>query len=352
MPARHSNTSINNNNLLIIRILENSYNHKELQEFIHLCCSISAAYLKSELYQNKIYFPIIYNSDEEIIDNALDLIAPLFKRNGNNSFPLLNQAIQTKDKNDSLFIKLKSVIISKTQQELIERYKKEEPGGYKILRNIRLAPTRNEKIRVLSDQSKTYFYYSERECQEPAIDYLNAELPEIDTEELLELASIICKKYTVIPKILEYILINVRNNNACRDFIPVSSLFKALKQIMLIKTIPLDSIWGHNGYSNNHTDDYNSKIFHSINEYIVHQVKKIYVNTVKIDEDTASCYKSVLQEYFRDMIFANDSNPLPHYWNNGYSDYIKNDNFVQHKTRIEYLVKLCKNQLGQYISEY
>ena len=156
----------------------------------------------------------------------------------------------------------------------------------------------------------------------------------------------------MMPQILEYILINIQKNNTCRDFIRISSLFKTLKKVMLFKTIPLDSIIGHNGYSNNQNgEDYNSKIFDDINKCISLTVKNKYLNKGKINEQEASYYKSILKEYFKDLIFAHDSNALPHYLNNGYSDLITNDNFALHKNRIQYLIKLCKNNIGQIISK-
>ena len=343
-------------NYLIDRIIDGSYSHQDLNQFINLCSSISAAYLKNELYYNRLYFPILNEVDNDLKDISLDLIAPLFERDESNSFKLFKRnlrSVHDQLAEESLYNRLKSVIISKTRQELIERFKEEEPGGYKILRNIKLAPTRNKKIKKFNDQFNTYFYYFDGNCQKPVIDHLNAELPEIAQEELLELVRIACKKDTIIPRILECILINVKKNSTSRNFIEISSLFKVLKKVMLYKTVPLDSNFEHNGYFNNHNgDDYNSKIFQELDESIILVVEDKYLNKGKINENTAGYYKSVLNEYFNDIIFAHDSNTLPHYLNNGYSKFITKDNIALHKTRIEYLIKVCKKRLVQIISEY
>ncbi|NHZ85276.1 MAG: hypothetical protein GWP19_05280 [Planctomycetia bacterium] len=346
----------NSNNYLISRIIDGCYSHQDLKLFINLCSSISAAYLKNEMYYNRIYFPIVIKDDIELKDISLDLIAPLFERDESNSFKLFKHCILTGNNHlseESLYNRLKSVIISKTKQELIERFKEEEPGGYKILRNIKLTPARTNKIKKFNIQFNTYFYYFEGECQEPVIDHLNAELPEIAQDELLELAHIACKKDTVIPKILENILINVKNNVTIRNFIELSALFKALKNVLLYKTVPLDSNFEYNGHFNNNSgDDYNSYIFQELYENIIFVVKNKYIDSGKIDEHVAGYYNSVLKEYFKDIIFANDRNTLPHYLNNGFDNSIIKDHYPQHKTRIEYLVKLCKNKLEQIISKY
>ncbi len=201
-------------NYLINRIIDGSYNRQDLKQFINLCTSISAAYLKNELYYNRIYFPIVHENSNDLKDISLDLIAPLFERDESGSFKLFKQNLQSvydELAEELLYNRLKSIIISKTRQELIERFKEEEPGGYKILRNIKLVPTRNKNIKKFNIQFNTYYYYFEGECQEPAIDHLKAELPEIEQDELLVLTRIACKQDTIIPKILECILINIQS---------------------------------------------------------------------------------------------------------------------------------------------
>jgi len=343
-------------NYLIKNILSNSYNHIELENFVNLCTSISATYLKNELFYNRLYFPIKNKDDNDLKDISLDLIAPLFERDESKSFKVFKHYFLSDNSqldDDSLYIRLKRIIISKTKQELIEHFKEEEPGGYKILRNIKLAPTRDNKINKFDDQSKTYFYYYEGECQVPAIDYLKAELSEIESDELLDLVRIACKKYTIIPKILEYVLMNIQKNDTCRNFIEISSLFKALKNILLFKTVPLDSSFENYGYINKQNGDkYYSKIFQELDKCIILSVKEKYIDTGKIDKDITRYYNSVLKEYFYDIIFAHVNNTLPHYLNNRNSLPIQIDNFAKHRSRISYLIKICKKRLELIISKY
>jgi len=356
MPSQTSNTNENINNLLIIRICDGSYNHEDLISFVNLCTSLSAAWVKNELYYNRLYFPIIYKEDHELKDICLDLIAPLFERDESNSFVLFRQNISLDDYqlvDNSLYNRLKSIIISKTRQELIERFKEEEPGGYKILRNIKLSPTRKNNIKKFDDQYNTYLYYLKGECQEHNIlDHLRAKLPQIEEEELLDLVRIVCKKYATIPKILENILINIQKNNTCSDFVEISSLFKAIKNVMLYKTVQFVSYIENDGYNDNR-DDFNTKILQELDESIQLTVKEKYINTNKIDENVANYYKLVLKEYFEDMILAHGgNNPLPQYLYNEHSTHIPKDTFVQHKTRIEYLIKILKKNIEQIISKY
>ena len=350
------NNSYSNYNTLITRILDNSYNYQDLNLFVNLCSSISAAYLKNELFYNRLYFPIINKDDNDLKDISLDLIAPLFKRDESNNFKLLNKYLlfqYNRNVEGSLYNRLKSIIISKTKQELIERFKEEEPGGYKILRNIKLAPNRHNKIKTFDDQFNTYFYHFKEECQEPVINHLKANLPKIEQDELLELARIACKKDTTMPTILEYILINIQKNNTYRDFVEISSLFKALKTVMLFKTVPLDKNFDNNRYSNKQNgEEYNSHIFHELYEYVVLAVKKKYFNTNKINEETTRVYISILEEYYKDRIIANIRKQLPHYLNNGYSKLIAKKNLTYHQVRIEYLIKIGNKKLLQIISKY
>ena len=358
MPLSYSNTNVNINNPLIKRIIDDSYSHQDINEFINICSSISAAYLKNEIYYSRLYFPIVIENDNELKDTCLDLIAPLFARDKSNSFYIFKKGLLSKHNQlieQSLYWRLKSIIISKTKQELIERFKKEEPSGYKILRNIKLAPARDNRLKDFNDQFNTYIYCCEEECSKPEIDYLNAELPEIDPDALLDLARNACKKYTMIPKILDYILISVKNENTYRDFIAISSLFKALKEILQPKTIYLDDVILHNEYSNNHNGhngiDYSSNIYQELEDYIILTVKNKYQANDEINENEANYYKLVLKEYFKDMIFANNKT-LPHYLNNGHNILTTNDIFTSHKSKIEYLIKTCKKELFRIISKY
>lgn len=350
-------TSTNiNSEKLISRILNGSSEHNDVNDFINLCSSISAAYVKNEIYYNRLYFPIVNEGDNDLKDICIDLIAPLFERDESNSFKIFKQYILTDNNQlsqESPYNRIKSIIISKTKQELIERYKEEEPGGYKILRNIKLAPTRNIKIKKFNDQFNTYYYYSEAEYHNSTIDHLKVDLPEIDQDELLEVVFEACKEDTVIPKILECILIYIQKKETCRDLIEISSLFKTLKKVMLYKTVPLESILEGGGYINNHNGyNYRSEIFQEMELYIDNIINHKYLANNKIINSEAKYYELVLKEYFKDKILAYSSNTLPHYLNNGYNIYITKDNSRLHKTRIEYLVKICKKRLVQIISNY
>ena len=353
MPDRYLNKFENSNDLLIGRILDDTYTPQDVIQFVNLCTSISAAYIKNELYYNRIYFPIVQDNHNEIKDISLDLIAPLFERDSSNSFKIFQNQLIIDSQPESLLYRLKSIIINKTRQELIQRFKEEEPGGYKILRNIKLAPSRTKTIKKFEDQFTTYFFYSDKEYSEPVLDHLNAELPEIDQDELKELALIATKKETVIPKILENILVNIKKNKACRDFIELSCLFKTLKAILLFKTTSFDNVYEQVEHNNNHHNGFNnSTIFEELDDYINFAIKEKYQSFGKIDENVACYYRSVLSEYFKDMVFAHDNNTLPHYFNNTNRDFIADDDFTLHKTRIEYLVKNCKNKLAEIISKY
>ena len=148
-------------------------------------------------------------------------------------------------------------------------------------------------------------------------------------------------------------MLDIKSNPACRDFIELSCLFKTLKSILLFKTTSIDSVFEQVEHNNNgHNGYYNSAIFEEIDDYINFTIKEKYQTPGKIDENVACYYRSVLLEYFKDMVFAHNNNTLPHYFNNTNRDFIADDDFIQHKTRIEYLVKNCKNKLAEIISKY
>lgn len=348
---------ISNNNYesLISRILNGSSKLNDINDFVNLCCSISAAYLKNELYFNRIYFPIFKENNEELKDISLDLIAPLFARDNNNKFHLINRYLNSNSSQlveESLFTKLKRLIISKTKQELIEQFKNVEPGGYKILRNIKLAPSRDNNIQKYTKGFCTYLYYSTAEKQDLYLDKLNVSLPELDSDELLELVRGVCKNNSIMPVMIENILIAIKNNRNCSDCIEISALFKAFRSILLADMIPLENINEQNRISGNiYADEYHFTIIHILEKFISATVKSKYLDKVKINKSTAINYEKILKEYFYDIVFSNKTKPLPHYIN-GYNHRNNGNSYISDdKIRLTYLVKVTKNKLFNIISK-
>ena len=147
-------------------------------------------------------------------------------------------------------------------------------------------------------------------------------------------------------------MLTTKNNEEYRDFIEISSLFKAFRKELLANIIPLENINEQNRISGNfNADEYNFTIIQKLEKFISATVKEKYLDKVKINKTTANNYEKILNEYFYDMVFSNKTNPLPHYIN-GYNHKHNGNNYLStDKIRIEYLVKITKNKLIEIISE-
>lgn len=331
----------NNIDHLLKRILNNSYNIDELKSFIHLCTSISAAYIEKELFFKRIYFPIIYQNNNELFDIAVDLIAPIFASDKNGDFYKLKKYFNTIEKwrNNSLS-ELKKLVISSTKQELIEQFKVNDPAGYRVLRNIKLASKRNANVKTFIIRDHTYFYYNRKQTHVP--EDLNPNFPEISTEKLIEFSGQSSLQFKTMPKIVENILLKICDDSFICDFVKAKSLFRCLNEVTIGKTITIrDEI--ADLASPRKANDYDAESFiRQLKEYINHQINIIYVKTNKIDKNQRMYYLSILSEYFSDLIIVNNVNRLPYYLYNSDISISKED-----KHRIEYLIKLGKEHMRQ-----
>ena len=71
-------TNYDNIDKLILPFIDDSYNNVDVRSLANLCCSISAAYLKKELYYNRSYSPIVFENSSDLNTVSSVQIDPLF----------------------------------------------------------------------------------------------------------------------------------------------------------------------------------------------------------------------------------------------------------------------------------
>jgi hypothetical protein len=154
--------------------------------------------------------------------------------------------LEISDWNDDIaLIYLKRLVTNKTRQELCERFRQEDPHGWRIHRNIQLAPQRNPRIGVFQRGLNAYYYARELARDDFLPDDLDPHLPEIDIPTL---ASWICSnysKYKTTPALMEHILLLLKNRCDLRKFISRDTLFKALKKAFQLEVVSADMVDGN-----------------------------------------------------------------------------------------------------------
>lgn len=214
------------------------------------------------------------------------------------------------------------------------------------MRNIKLSPTRNNKIQSISYDNSNYFYYSTQKIANPSKENLNYDSAAIKEDRLKDFANIAFKHYKTIPKIIEFILKEVKEDNEYCDVVKLSKLHKAINSVILSSVsynYELIDNFSINGA--NQLNDNNSVFIQFINKTILININNIYIQKNKICSNEAKLYQQVIFDYFKDILL-NQSKSLSHYLGNGYNFVFKDSTDLRkHKTRIEYLIKLCKNDL-------
>ena len=148
---------------IIIKIISSNYNQENISALFHFCKSLSLSYLINQHQKQKLLLRI-YTQERNFLDDfAIDAVATLFTRDSDDRFYILIKYFepylgQITEQNELSLVYLRKLVVSKTKQEIIEYYKKENPSGWKIFRNVKEAPNRNTNIGVNIDFHNKYYY--------------------------------------------------------------------------------------------------------------------------------------------------------------------------------------------------
>ena len=328
--------------LLINRIVNNSYSISDLKSFIHICSSIATAYLKTEIYYKRLFFPIVHKEDSDLQDYAIDLLADLFATDEKGTLIKIKKYFDPIDlrNNEVLFDELKKLILKVTKQELINKFKENDPAGYRLLRNIKLASKRNNKINTFSSIQRIYYYFDQNQIEIP--EDLNPELPVIHKDKLIEIAFDAIKQFKTTPQIVEYLLLSIYQDKSVCGFVEQSTLYKCLREVKIGKTVTIQDSVSHINLSQFESSIHNLELsFNNLKIFLANQINSKYLKKDKITVARQQYYLSVLNEYFYDLITINKVNSLKHYLD---TDFIISKSDIH---RIEYLIKLGKEHLKQ-----
>jgi len=340
---------------LIERIIFNRYSNRDIVNFIHLCSAHAYGFLKIKYYRNKLFFGVNCSSDEMLQDLAVDLIAPLFARDKNGRFSVLKKYFQPlleeiEGNNETILIFLKRLIVSKAKQELVEKFKKEDPVGWKIYRNLQLVPTRNERIGVFQFGTDPYFYWKTSDSRIRIPEDLMPALPEISYEDLIDQVHRAVSHNKTTPLIVEAILLQLKHDPRYRQFISQKKMFKCLNKVLRIEIISLieEKEWkATNNISLNNEELHH--VYQSVSQEICIQINKVYVVKGKINNRESEKYSTILKQYFEDLIFRGNAQRIPEYMNHNPDYRFITKNWKTHQSRLEYLIKLGKKHLKEII---
>ena len=337
---------------LIENIVSNSYGYKDISEFFHLCTSIAISYIRNQQYNQNFYMKISTINSKDIEDFAIDAVSTLFARDEKRSFYVLKKYFESRlreiqEEKEYSFVLLRKLVISKVKQEMVEYYRKEDPAGWKIYRNIQLAPIRNLNIGVFSDFHKTYFYHKDSPDNLRIPEALKPELPEIENKVLEIWLIEVLKKSSKVPMIIEEILSGLKNQNEFREFVSRKKIFKCLKAVSGVTIVPFNENV-QKVYLVESKIDLSEDILSAVKnlKFFFHSVlNETYFNKGKVSDKEFKIYQEILDLYFGDLLNDGITEMLPYYMNHEPDKCWLKDNWQIHKNRLEYLIKLGKQYL-------
>lgn len=338
---------------LISKVVLGYYSKSDIVELVHFCSSLAEAYLRTQRYHYRLYTTNSY--PENISDLALDVIAPLFARDELNRYneleiyfrPLLSEI--SNEENLAL-IYLRRLVVSKAKQELITIFKYEDPSGWRIYRNLQLAPKRNQRIGVFKDFDKLYYYYKPAATNNSVPSGLRPNLEEIPTEELELRFLKSLKKSNKTPEVVERVLRSLIKEGEYRLFVSRGNFFHALRNVWGVSFISMTDKQFSIEQSLNGVAQFPSDqngLMEKLSDYFQEIVLKKYVEKKKATSREGVVYANILESYFNDLLTCGSPLKIPQYMKYRTDYDLLKDHWNLHLNRLEYMTKLGKQRLRE-----
>jgi len=342
---------------LIIKILNSELSVLELNLFIRYCASIATAYLFSRKKNARLSHEFMGADETQIQQLAIDSIADLFARDHQNKFtcliryysPLLTVIEKIPD--EALFL-TRRLIVAHTKQYLVKTYANNDPAGAKIYRNLGLVPKRDDQVKLVEYEDQQYCFFWDKEQSFKFPESLNPGKPQIEWDIARQQLEASEYKTMSVPKIVRDFLSRLSQEDDYRHFIARSELFKLLNHTLGMKTISIDT--GEYPTPNIHADHFaitesdQGKYLKIVEDGMRSEIEKKYVSNAKIGEGDALIYSTILNKYFQDLIMDGFAGKLPEYRLNSNFNDISDELWKVHRGRLEYLIKLGREQLKAY----
>ena len=329
---------------LLAKVVDNNYDDSELNTLIRELIAFVRSYLLTKIALKKLHLPYSNISHDLVNDLAIDLIAPLFARNTQGDYIRLRQLYEYMDSNDyTESLMVRRSLTWAIEQEIINIWKTEDPFGWRIHRNIKLADCRNPKIKSVSFGDDKYFYHCDIDVYYHNINVLN----HIDRDDMVQIIEKGIGLNKSTPEIIESILEHVVNDDEKNPYVAFNSIFKAFKE----------AYTSLNKFEHEQLEDQvyggvdfplKSDLLNDIKLYLDKILMTAKSDVKNNDYLINNFYKQVLLSYFNDLIYTGSTDTLTSYIEKidepEQEENLLRDKF-KHYHRISYILKKTKNQL-------
>lgn len=324
---------------------------RDLNLFIAYCQSFSKSSLIHEIQHGRLNLDQSLLSNTQIDDFSLDCIADLFARDDSGDLFLIRRVFESKVEEikadeDSLIPILRKLVSSRVHQSLIALFSRVDKDGWKIWRNLSLVTKRNELIKEFSYLSNCYFYYDEFDRNDLVPDSLNPSGEAIPEEQLNDwIRSSLGINYG-LPQTVVGVFERLATYPEYQQFISRSRLYNQLKSHLNIAYKDIEEIEAFAS----EMSDYESSDQHAVNTELCGELELFlknelfvkYENKGKIDTQLSQNYFLILKLYFSDLTSDGYVDKLQQYLVLANLSELGEQDWLVHRGRLEYLIKLGK----------
>jgi len=311
-----------------------------------------------EIQQGRLNLAQSLSSQDQIDDFSLDCIADLFARDAHNDFYLLKRVFDPQlaaiilDP-PTVFIVLRKLISSRVHQSLIALFSSVDRGGWKIWRNLSLVSKRADCIREFGYMSVTYLYSIQAGSASQIPEDLNPNGLVLEDELLSEWIMLALKENYGLPKVVQAVFKTLSEHDEYQQFIDRGRIFHSLVQHQNISYTDIGDMelasadmWeGDPAGMEINTD----QMVNAVQGYIQDQLQAKYLEKGKIDAGICQQYTKVLDIYFSDLLCDGYVDKLNSYVDIAQAGDLSNGEWLLHRGRLEYMIKLGKDWLRSRI---
>ena len=345
---------------LILKILHQDLTHAELNQFIAICQSLSKVSLIHEIQNGRLDLDQSLIGPNQLDGFAMDCIADLFARDDKGDLFLLRRFFEpqlnclTKDPLTSLPA-LRQLIRSRVHQSLIALFCKVDIGGGKIWRNLSLVPKRDPEIKEFNFINTLYYYFAETGSPENPPDSLNPCAEPVPDEILRSWLQDAINGHHGLPMVVRSVLVDIRKNSDYQHFISRGQLYNLLKQLTNISQLDMEDIENQLVSETDTIDSSELTRYDiplaSLTAHLADITQSKYHEKGKIDASQSQHYQQLMELYFSDLVSDGFVEKLPHYVELTGSQILMNGQWQLHRGRLEYLIKLGKSWLQDWVTE-
>lgn len=343
---------------IIKQIVNDNVELAELNWLIFYCQALSKSCLISEIQFGRLDLNHSLINQDQIDDFALDCIADLFARNDQEKYfllirffePQIDSLTQTPER---ILPVLRKLISSRVHQSLITHFSKVDQGGWKIWRNLNLATKRQPRLNEFTFLNQSYIFLDHHVNPENTQDRLNPRVNPIPDDQLSNLFLDCFKTVYGLPQILIKVLEEIRTHSDYQQFLSRSQVYKVLKDLLNINYMDveeIDTLMSFETSPDETQQELSAGVKGSeIHRYVSDQLNARYLDKGKIDKTLFKSYYAVLKLYFSDLIEDGFTERLPKYLDTCGSKNLESDDWLLHRGRLEYIIKLGKSHIRELI---